>query len=102
MSYFEYRGESLFSESIEIEKIANQIETPFYCYSVNAIRQNIFNFKSEIHGINEKICFSLKANSNLSILKVIKDEGFGADVVSIGEFKKSLKGYLLIQLHQLN
>lgn len=91
MSYFEYRGESLFSESIEIEKIANQIETPFYCYSVNAIRQNIFNFKSEIHGINEKICFSLKANSNLSILKVIKDEGFGADVVSIGEFKKSLK-----------
>tara|TARA_B110001454_G_scaffold176648_1_gene168850 strand:+ start:5663 stop:6919 length:1257 start_codon:yes stop_codon:yes gene_type:complete len=91
MSYFEHKGESLFSEKIEIEKIAEQIETPFYCYSINAIKKNIFNFKSEIHGINEKICFALKANSNLSILKVLKDEGLGADVVSIGEFKKSLK-----------
>ena len=91
MRHFTYRNDKLFSENTDISNITKKINTPFYCYSLNAIKENINNFKNNTHNINAKLCFALKANSNLTILSEIAKEGFGADVVSKGEFKKALK-----------
>ena len=91
MTYFTYSKDTLVAEDVEIRKIANSRATPFYCYSKKAITDNYNNFKNSFKNTNVKICFSLKSNSNLSILNVLSNLGAGADVVSEGEFKKALK-----------
>jgi diaminopimelate decarboxylase len=91
MSHYQYQGENLICEDLEIESITNEIETPFYCYSFRSLRDNINKYKENLKNTNSKICFALKANSNLEIIKIIAEEGFGADVVSIGEFQKALR-----------
>ena len=91
MTYFTYSKDTLVAEDVEIRKIANSRATPFYCYSKKAITDNYNNFKNSFKNINVKICFSLKSNSNLSILSVLSNLGAGADVVSEGELKKALK-----------
>ena len=91
MTYFTYSKDTLVAEDVEIRKIANSRATPFYCYSKKAITDNYNNFKNSFKNTNIKICFSLKSNSNLSILNVLSNLGAGADVVSEGEFKKALK-----------
>ena len=91
MSYFTYSKDTLVAEDVEISKIANSRTTPFYCYSKKAITDNYNNFKNSFKNTSVKICFSLKSNSNLSILKVLSNLGAGADVVSEGELKKALK-----------
>ena len=91
MSHYQYRGENLICEDLEIESITSEIETPFYCYSFRTLRDNINKYKKNLKKTNSKICFALKANSNLEIIKIIAEEGLGADVVSIGEFQKALR-----------
>ena len=91
MTYFTYSKDTLVAEDVEIRKIANSRVTPFYCYSKKAITDNYNNFKNSFKNTNVKICFSLKSNSNLSILNVLSNLGAGADVVSEGELKKALK-----------
>ncbi len=91
MTYFTYSKDTLVAEDVEIRKIANSRATPFYCYSKKAITDNYNNFKNSFKNTNVKICFSLKSNSNLSILNVLSNLGAGADVVSEGELKKALK-----------
>jgi diaminopimelate decarboxylase len=78
-------------ENTAISEICKEIETPFYLYSENDILQNcqsIINH-GKITGLTP--CYALKANYNPSILKIIKDSGFGADVVSGGELYFALK-----------
>ena len=91
MTYFSYSNNSLKSEGVEIQKIAEDRSTPFYCYSKKAITENYNNFSNSFKNMDVKICFSLKSNSNLSILKILSNLGAGADVVSEGELKKALK-----------
>ena len=91
MSYFTYSNNFLKSEGVEIQKIAESRSTPFYCYSKKAITENYNNFKNSFKNMDVKICFSLKSNSNLSILNVLSNLGAGADVVSEGELRKALR-----------
>ena len=91
MSHYQYQGDNLLCEDLGIESITNEIETPFYCYSLRSIKDNINKYKENLKNTNSKICFALKANSNLEIIRIIAEEGFGADVVSIGEFQKALR-----------
>jgi len=91
MNHYQYQGENLICEDLEIESITNEIETPFYCYSFRSLKDNINKYKENLKNTNSKICFALKANSNLEIIRIIAEEGFGADVVSIGEFQKALR-----------
>jgi len=91
MSYFTYSNNALIAEEVEIKKIVESKKTPFFCYSSRAIKENYNNFKDCFSEINAKICFSLKSNSNLSIVNILSKLGAGADVVSEGEFKKALK-----------
>ncbi len=86
-----YKQNSLFIENVSARSISNRINTPFYCYSVNKLKNNIREFKKNFSSINPLICFSVKSNNNLNILKIIKNFGLGADVVSKGELLRVLK-----------
>ncbi len=86
-----YKNKKLYIENLPIEKLAKKYGTPLYCYSLNKIKDNIANFKNNFKSINPTICFSVKSNSNIHLLKIIKKMGLGADVVSKGELLKVLK-----------
>ncbi len=86
-----YKKNKLNFDSFNIESIAKKFDTPIYCYSFRRIKENILDFKNAFKQINPLICFAVKANSNLSILKEIKNFNLGADVVSMGELMKALK-----------
>ena len=67
-----YKKSNLYIENIPVQKIARKFGTPSYCYSLNKLKSNIKNFKNHFKSINPIICFSVKSNSNLQILKEIK------------------------------
>ncbi len=78
-------------ENCSLNEVIKKFETPFFCYSEKKIRQNINNFKNSFKSFSPIICFSTKSNCNLEILKQIKRNGLGADVVSKGELMIALK-----------
>ena len=86
-----FKSNKLYIENIEATKIARKFGTPSYCYSLNRLKNNIRNFKNNFKSIKPLICFSVKSNSNLQILKEIKKSAMGADVVSKGELIIALK-----------
>ena len=86
-----FRSNKLYIENIDATKLAKKFGTPSYCYSLNKIKNNIQNFKNNFKSINPLICFSVKSNSNIQILREIKKFGIGADVVSKGELIIALK-----------
>ena len=86
-----YKKNGLYIENISIQRIAKKFGTPSYCYSLNKLKLNIRNFKKYFRSINPLLCFSVKSNSNLQILKEINKMGMGADVVSKGELIMTLK-----------
>jgi len=86
-----YRNNNLFIENVSAQKIAKKFGTPSYCYSLNKIKLNIRNFKKKFRSINPLVCFAVKSNSNIQILKEIKKMNMGADVVSKGELLLALK-----------
>ena len=86
-----YIKNKLFIENVNIQKLANNFDTPLYCYSYEKLRENINNFKLNFSKLNPLICFAIKSNSNLNLIKKIKKLGLGADVVSKGELIQALK-----------
>ena len=90
MNSLHYQKNKLFFDQLDLEELSKGISTPFYLYSENLIKQNI---KEYISQSNDKtlFCYSVKANSNLSILKLIASEGMGFDVVSMGELYRVIK-----------
>ncbi len=86
-----YKKNNLYIENISAQKIAKKFGTPSYCYSLNKLKLNIKNFKKYFRSINPLLCFSIKSNSNIQILKEINKMGMGADVVSKGELMMALK-----------
>ena len=88
MNYF---NKNLQIERIKVQNIVNKLNTPLYCYSYKQLKENIDNFKNSFKSFAPLICFSIKSNNNLNLIKDIKKLGLGADVVSIGELMLSLK-----------
>ncbi|MDC3016482.1 diaminopimelate decarboxylase [Candidatus Pelagibacter sp.] len=86
-----YKKNKLKIDGFNINYLAKKYKTPIYCYSLKKIKDNIESLKRNFKKINPLICYAVKANTNLSILKEIKNYNLGADVVSIGELKKALK-----------
>ncbi len=86
-----YKKKNFYVENISTEKLSKKFKTPLYCYSYLKLKKNILDFKKNFYKINPLICFSVKSNSNLKILKEIKNLGLGADVVSKGEMMKAFK-----------
>ncbi len=86
-----FKNGSLKVEELNVIKITKTVRTPFYIYSKKNIVQNYKNFYGTFKNVKPLICFSVKANSNLGVLKVLKKLGSGADVVSGGELLKAIK-----------
>ena len=86
-----YQNNNFFIENIKAERIVKKYGTPSYCYSYSKLKNNILNFKKNFKILNPLICFAVKSNPNLYLLKEIKKFGLGADVVSIGELMRALK-----------
>ena len=86
-----YIKNKLTIEKISIQNIAKRFGTPSYCYSHNQLKKNIINFKKSFKSFSPLICFAVKSNTNVSLIKEIKKFGLGADVVSMGELMIALK-----------
>ena len=86
-----YKKDRLYIDNFNTNFLAKKFATPIYCYSLKKIKENVLNFKNNFKKINPLICFAVKANPNVNILKEIKKFNLGADVVSIGELMKALK-----------
>ena len=86
-----YINKKLTIEKTNFQKIANKYGTPLYCYSYTKLKENIVNFKKNFNSFSPLICFAIKSNTNLNLLKEIKKFGLGADVVSAGELIMALK-----------
>ena len=86
-----YINKSLFIENVKIEDIAKKFNTPIYCYSYKQLKENIINFKKNFKSFSPLICFAIKSNTNVNLIKEIRKFGLGADVVSMGELMVALK-----------
>ena len=86
-----YINNSLSIEKVRIQDIAKKFSTPLYCYSYKRLKENIKNFKKNFKTFSPIICFAIKSNTNLTLIREIGKLGLGADVVSIGELMKALK-----------
>lgn len=91
MHYFEYKNGELYCEEVPIKKILEDVGTPVYIYSAKTIRRHYKVFEKSFSNIDHLICYSVKANSNIAIISLLKQLGSGADIVSAGELKRALK-----------
>ena len=91
MNYFEYKNGELYAEDVRIKELAEEYGTPLYIYSAKTLRRHFKAFDSAFEGIDHLICYSVKANSNLCVLDLLKKEGSGADIVSGGELFRALR-----------
>ncbi|MCD6221451.1 diaminopimelate decarboxylase, partial [bacterium] len=88
--FFLYKKNKFFVENIDVKKLVEKYGTPLYVYSYNYILKQINSFKKAFSSFPTLICYSVKANSNINLLKIMKENGFGADVVSEGELRRAL------------
>ena len=86
-----YKSKEFLIDGFKVKTLAKKYNTPIYCYSLKKIKENIIKFKKNFSSVKPIICFSVKSNSNKTLLKEIGNLGLGADVVSIGELMKALK-----------
>ncbi len=91
MHYFDYKNGELYCEEVPVKKIAEELGTPVYIYSARTIRRHFKVFKESFSRIDHLICYSVKANSNIAIISLLRELGSGADIVSAGELKRALK-----------
>jgi len=90
MDHFQYRDGALFAEDVALSRIADDIGTPFYCYSTATLERHYRAFEDAVKGLDATICYAVKANSNVAVIATLAGLGAGADVVSIGEMKRAL------------
>ncbi len=90
MHHFEYLSGILHAEGISLAQIADEVGTPFYCYSSATLERHFKVFDQAFEGVDRMVCYSPKANSNLAVMKTLSDLGAGADVVSEGELHRAL------------
>lgn len=88
--FFKYRKDFFCVEDKSLKDIAGRYGTPCYVYSRNCLLSRIKGFRNAFKNIDSLVCYSVKANSNLSILRLMKENGLGADVVSGGELRRVL------------
>ena len=86
-----YINKNLSIEKIEVKDIAKKFGTPIYCYSYKKLKENINNFKKNFKSFSPLICFAIKSNTNVNLIREIRKFNLGADVVSIGELMMALK-----------
>ena len=91
MNSIRLKKNNLCVENISAISLTKRYKTPFYCYSLSQLKSNFYNFNNAFRKIKPLICFSVKSNANIALLKELKKIGSGADVVSAGELLKATK-----------
>ena len=86
-----YINKNLSIEKVKVQDIAEKFGTPIYCYSYKQLKENIKNFKENFKSFSPLICFAVKSNTNVNLIREIRKLGLGADVVSMGELMMALK-----------
>src|SRR5215467_10902761 len=89
---FTYKNSELHCDAVPINKLANKFGTPLYVYSATAIRERYRTLERAFHHVRHTLCYSVKANSNLSILRLLAGMGAGFDIVSGGELERVRRG----------
>ena len=91
--FFNYKNGTLCSDGIKLTSIADKTGTPVYVYSAAAFLKPLKEIQTGLKGIDHTVCFAVKANSNVAILKMLADAGAGMDLVSGGElFRAGVAG----------
>jgi len=90
MHDFKYKNNELCCEQVRIADIADKVSTPFYLYSYNTLLSHYRKLAAAFRALSPVICYSMKANSNLAILRALVKAGSGLDIVSGGELYKAL------------
>src|SRR3990167_7773601 len=91
MHDFLFKNGELHCEDVRVQDIAKKVGTPFYLYSHHTLVDHFTKIKKAFAPVNPLICFAMKSNSNLAVLKTLVNEGAGLDIVSQGELMKALK-----------
>lgn len=91
MNHFERRGDHYYCEGVPLAKLADAVGTPAYIYSRATLERHARRLRDAFAEYPTLACFAVKANSNLSLLNMIFNEGYGADLVSMGELERALK-----------
>ena len=86
-----YIKKKLTIDKVKVQDIAKKFDTPTYCYSYSQLKENINNFKKNFKSFSPLICFAIKSNTNVNLIREVKKFGLGADVVSMGELMIALK-----------
>ena len=91
MDHFAYRDGELYVEDVPLSTIADAVGTPVYVYSAATLRRHARVFREGLREVGPvHLAYAIKANPNLAVLRVLADEGYGADVVSAGEMARAL------------
>lgn len=91
MHEFKYKQDDFYCEQVKVEDISRRFGTPVYIYSHKTLKDHFNKIKNAFKAFKPLICFSMKSNSNLTLLKVLTKEGAGLDIVSGGELYRALK-----------
>jgi diaminopimelate decarboxylase len=89
LDHFLYRDGALFAEDVAVADIAACVGTPFYVYSTATLERHYRLFEEALAGMPHLVCYAMKANSNLAVIRTLGNLGAGMDVVSIGEYLKA-------------
>jgi diaminopimelate decarboxylase len=91
MHEFKYKHNDLYCEDVRVSAVAKSVGTPFYLYSQKTLIDHFNKIKKAFAPVHPLICFAMKANGNLAVIKTLVDQGAGVDIVSGGELYKALK-----------
>src|SRR5947209_11664228 len=91
MHFFEYRSGELYCEQVSLQKIAAEVGTPAYIYSEQTLRRHVRVFDEAFQSVPHLICYAVKANSNINLLRRFAEWGTGFDIVSGGELFRVLR-----------
>ncbi|HBR46542.1 MAG TPA: diaminopimelate decarboxylase, partial [Afipia sp.] len=89
MNHFQYRNGVLHAEDVSLARLADEVGTPFYCYSTATLERHYRVFAEAFADVPSLVCYAMKANSNQSVLRTLARLGAGADVVSGGGLKRA-------------
>ncbi len=89
MEPFSYKEGRLHCEGVDLEELADEVGTPFYVYSAGELRRRFLAYREGLEGLPHLICYSVKACSNVAVLRLLARLGAGADIVSAGELRRA-------------
>ncbi len=90
MHHFTYKDGVMHAEDVNLKQLADEVGTPFYCYSTATLERHYKVMDTAFAGTEHMICYAMKANSNQAVIKTLGDMGAGMDVVSEGELRRAL------------